>query len=740
MIKNTSRINMFDLTEIEKNKKSQFFLMKKVLLFLLLSVFGFSMLKAQTDSTYEGNPKCNPQVNAYLRVRHYQGKTMAARSFFSKETDANMIHVVLFCNNREEVISLLAKMKFQTNAITSNAITAYISVDSIEVVANLKSVKRLSGMQKYNLYMEKARPESKVDDVHNGTGIETPYTGKGVVIGIIDQGFLYAHPAYRVTEDSTRIIAVWDMSKAKRTNPVYGSKNILALDEDGIYSSHATHVTGIAAGGKVMGSSTYYGVAPDAEIIMIPSNFNDADIVDGVKFVKTIAAQKNAPWVVNMSFGNTVTTADGTDDICILLDSLVEPGGAIVAAAGNAGGIRIHSRYDYVDAVDTAYFLINHNAESYMYVSFYGSDTTKFKVIPYIYNTTTKAMTKITSAKWFVSGSTTEYDLNAYDRKYSAFITVYLSSLLTDYRTSNEKIVFVIPGSTGHRVDGIINYNGDSEFDSIPNDTTFAKGDYLSSVGSPALARNVIAVGSYVTANKWTNISGQTYGYNSCAPVGSLSYFSAHGPTLDETLLKPDVCAPGQRIISSIKKNSEDYGSDLSCVCSKVIMGDSTYYYGVMQGTSMSCPLVTGVVALWLQANPYLTHDQIVKIIKESSTPFTEQTQSTWDAYCGYGKINAYAGLKYALNLLSVKSINNTTEPLTILKKSNEWRLLFNSGELFAHIALYNLQGCMVMNRRLNNISCGQEEIVSFSGLAHGVYILRVQTQNSTMVRKIIIE
>lgn len=55
-------------------------------------------------------------------------------------------------------------------------------------------------------------------------------------------------------------------------------------------------------------------------------------------------------------------------------------------------------------------------------------------------------------------------------------------------------------------------------------------------------------------------------------------------------------------------------------------------FYGVMSGTSMATPVVTGVVALWLQANPTLTPEQIKEIISETSIhdTYTGGTDKKW--------------------------------------------------------------------------------------------------------------
>lgn len=44
--------------------------------------------------------------------------------------------------------------------------------------------------------MDVARQTTGADNVQNGDGLDTPYTGKGVIIGVIDQGFEFRHIAF----------------------------------------------------------------------------------------------------------------------------------------------------------------------------------------------------------------------------------------------------------------------------------------------------------------------------------------------------------------------------------------------------------------------------------------------------------------------------------------------------------------------------------------------------------------
>ena len=76
------------------------------------------------------------------------------------------------------------------------------------------------------------------------------------------------------------------------------------------------------------------------------------------------------------------------------------------------------------------------------------------------------------------------------------------------------------------------------------------------------------------------------------------SAISGRGPTA-ECVCKPDIVAPGNKI--------------MSCVPGK------PYSYGVKSGTSMSTPLVTGAIACALEKNPALTNTDIKTMLMNSA-------------------------------------------------------------------------------------------------------------------------
>lgn len=98
------------------------------------------------------------------------------------------------------------------------------------------------------------------------------------------------------------------------------------------------------------------------------------------------------------------------------------------------------------------------------------------------------------------------------------------------------------------------------------------------------------------------------------------SAISGRGPT-EECVCKPDIVAPGNKI--------------MSCVPGK------PYSYGVKSGTSMSTPLVTGAIACALEKNPALTNTDIKTMLMNSA-----EDMGLPQNLQGWGKFNRRKFLK----------------------------------------------------------------------------------------------
>lgn len=92
-----------------------------------------------------------------------------------------------------------------------------------------------------------------------------------------------------------------------------------------------------------------------------------------------------------------------------------------------------------------------------------------------------------------------------------------------------------------------------------------------------------------------------------------------------------------------------DYGQFVT-VCAPATPIETTQNggtYGQWQGTSFSSPMVAGVLADCLQAQPGLTPDQLWSIVTSTAT---DLGAVGWDPYFGYGLVNTTTAVQTALN------------------------------------------------------------------------------------------
>jgi serine protease AprX len=115
-----------------------------------------------------------------------------------------------------------------------------------------------------------------------------------------------------------------------------------------------------------------------------------------------------------------------------------------------------------------------------------------------------------------------------------------------------------------------------------------------------------------------------------------IATYSSKGPTLIDHIAKPDLVAPGNQLVSLLSGGamlSSTFTSNdvpLSAYQTGQTYGlPSTSYY-VMSGTSMASGVVSGAVALLLQANPQMTPDQVkARLMKTAYKTFPQYSSYT---------------------------------------------------------------------------------------------------------------
>jgi serine protease AprX len=114
-------------------------------------------------------------------------------------------------------------------------------------------------------------------------------------------------------------------------------------------------------------------------------------------------------------------------------------------------------------------------------------------------------------------------------------------------------------------------------------------------ITSPGNSRKVITVGSLTDSGTGTDFTDDY-----------ASSFSSTGPTIGDYILKPDLLAPGNRVVASIPNGSKLKKDLPSRVISCTGSGCSGTYLE-LSGTSMATPIVASAVALMLEKDPGLS-------------------------------------------------------------------------------------------------------------------------------------
>lgn len=155
-------------------------------------------------------------------------------------------------------------------------------------------------------------------------------------------------------------------------------------------------------------------------------------------------------------------------------------------------------------------------------------------------------------------------------------------------------------------------------------------GPGIRTIGTPAITKNAITVGAYDDKNTATHDDD------------TMAFFSSRGPTTRDGLVKPDIAAPGVNMVSLLSPKSELQDANVTKI---------DPYYVLLSGTSMATPVVAGVVALMLQANPELTVAQAKEIVVSTAEPMAD----TPGILGGAGLVDPAAAVRKALDLKQAK-------------------------------------------------------------------------------------
>ncbi len=511
----------------------------------------------------------------------------------------------------------------------------------------------------------------RADSVHAGINLPSSYTGAGVLIGITDWGFDYTHPMFLDTSlTQPRVRAAWDHYRQAGPSPAgfdYGTEmtttaQLLAAGSDTAniysYSTHGTHVAGIAGGSGV--GTDFRGVAFDAQFLFNTFLVDAAAVLDAFAWMKGIADQDQKRLVVNMSWGlHHIGTLDGTSLLSQSIDQLSTEGVVFVSSAGNNGNVDFHIKKSFAnDTLRSRIQFYPYSAHPRMWgqsISMWGEAGHSF------------------SAGFMVT-NTSHQVLQESPLYHSATQTFYLDSMIIQ---GADTVFFNLTTDAAHPLNGRPHFrlrvkNTSSQINvvlkataedgivhlwnvtELTNDvgnwgqaflggaTGWTVGDEEYGISEPACAESALTVAAFNTESY--NLAGNLIG-------GSIAGFSSHGPTLDERM-KPDFAAPGVNVASSISSFTDASYTTVQSVSFQGVM----YRFARFSGTSMSSPAVAGVVALLLEADPDLSPAEVRALLRQTAR--TDATTGTippgGSTRWGAGKVNAYQALVELLGLTTV--------------------------------------------------------------------------------------
>lgn len=566
-------------------------------------------------------------------------------------------------------------------------ITAQVNSDMrLSTIRSFDGVEYATPAIKMVTYSDSARYYSRVEDVIEGRGLDMPYTGEGVIVGVIDCGFDFNHINFRDADGNPRVKAVYlpldETGKKIMINRIQlpGScfetpDKIRALTTDDPLTTHGTQTAGIAAGSYR--ENGWYGVAPGADIVacaMPETELTDVRIAHCLAYINDYAKRVNKPYVVNISLGNNAGTHDGTSFLTRIFKQMTGPGKVVVVSAGNDGDNSVVIHRTIENNQDTVYALMNgYNGGKHR--TGYLSATSKGGRP---FNTRLIVMDKQSGKTLYKSraiGATAvgvEYDFSS-----------DADSALAQYYTGNVHIRGSIEANSNPTALAEMDMKAISSNYILgfmyyaPQSTDLAiwtsqyaffsnfgfpwaeAGSALGSINELATTDSVISVGSY-NSKQYVPLRDGTFYHRPHSKPLELSYYSSYGPD-ENGIPRPDVCAPGSVVISSANRYDVTAPNVQYWQPSAFVEGVE-YPYCPDLGTSMSAPVVTGAIALWLQANPNLSVADVRDVLKHTCYK-DRQVITTYSSRWGNGKLDVNAGMRYVLHIVDKNGdVNNDGE------------------------------------------------------------------------------
>ncbi len=459
--------------------------------------------------------------------------------------------------------------------------------------------------------------------------------GQGILIGVIDTGIDWTHPAFIRADGKSRIVSIWDQTLREGIPPqefLYGTeftvdeinealKNenpgtaLPTRDENG----HGTFLAGVAAG-NIIREENFSGIAPNSELLIvkckqakniyrefyrIPNEaecYQENDIMLAVSYLLRKARTMRRPIVICIGMGTNMGNHSGDSRLGVMLDRYNRiPGVCIVLPAGNEG----NSRHHYLGAGEgEEYEEIDVNVEQ----NFLGFTMEMWGKTPGVFSI------EVISPSGDTSGKVRLFALNIFEKTFvleNSKLEIIFSTIISE---GTDQIIVVRladskPGIWKIRVYPESNltraFNIWLPIEAfLEQSTFFLRSNPDTTVCEPANAPFAITVTAY---NVRTNAL----------------YLSAGRGYSAEGAIKPDVTAPGVDVYGPLPRGR----------------------YGTRTGTSVAAAITAGVSAiLFQQSSQYEISGAAIKELLIRGAERKENIRYPNNEW-GYGTVDAYSSI-----------------------------------------------------------------------------------------------
>ncbi len=472
--------------------------------------------------------------------------------------------------------------------------------------------------------------------------------GNNVLVGFIDTGIDYRHPAFLQADGNTRIISIWDQTiESENAFPsefYYGTEYSrdqinLALTSDRPFdivpstdtNGHGTLLAGVATGTE-SDENGFSGIVPDSELLVVKlkeakpftrdfflipeeaSCYQETDIILAIRYLLQSAQKLKRPIVICLGLGTNQGGHDSRGVLSNIISGYSEYAGvAIITSAGNELNLGHH----YLGEIT------RNNTESIVELNV-GASRPSFSLELWSAVPSSLAVEVISpTGESFTSLPSRIIETRRWDLLFDN-TTIWTNNINLEAQTGDQLILFRFQKpSVGVWRFRITSRNSlDSTFHMwlpskgfIPDDTLFLEPNTNTIIQSPGNAYTLITVGAYDSQS------------------GSIYVNSSRGPARLKNL-KPDFCAPGVNILGPNLSKSYTTGS----------------------GTGLAAAHVTGIAAMLLEWGivhnniPDMGTPEIKALLIRGAVQMAGITypNNSW----GYGKVNIYNAFQSLIDII----------------------------------------------------------------------------------------